>query len=209
MVTRLKLSNNNNSVSCTATKGRDFFFSVRFPIIKAISLLPHVVGLWPIICIQFLSVHTSHTPCMHSCRSRCTCSSLLFSPSLTLEASSSIAVHPELRSIQGPCPSRHAPRFCLLCIALLVRAGLLIRSAEFALVHRMRRRQLFPRISRTHGCRCPWPWPGSLLCTLLGWGVSWWGKAQKAFRVRVHYRWRWNLDACLKVFDSGDSNRLK
>lgn len=26
MVTRLKLSNNNNSVSCTATKGRDFFF---------------------------------------------------------------------------------------------------------------------------------------------------------------------------------------
>uniref|UniRef100_A0A3Q2XGK1 Polycystin 1 like 1, transient receptor potential channel interacting n=1 Tax=Haplochromis burtoni TaxID=8153 RepID=A0A3Q2XGK1_HAPBU len=36
---------------------------------------------------------------MHSCRSRCTCSSLLFSRSLPLEASSSIAVHPEFRSI--------------------------------------------------------------------------------------------------------------
>uniref|UniRef100_A0A3Q4GJI1 Polycystic kidney disease protein 1-like 1-like n=1 Tax=Neolamprologus brichardi TaxID=32507 RepID=A0A3Q4GJI1_NEOBR len=36
---------------------------------------------------------------MHSCRSRCTCSSLLFSRSLPLEASSSITVHPEFRSI--------------------------------------------------------------------------------------------------------------
>lgn len=95
--TRLKLSN-NNSVSCTATKGRDFFFLLDSRSLKR-SPSSLTWSLTHYLHTVTLSVHTSHTPCMHSCRSRCTCSSLLFSRSLPLEASSSFAVHPEFRSI--------------------------------------------------------------------------------------------------------------
>lgn len=185
------------------------FFPVRFPIINAISLLPHVV-FDPLFAYSYpLCSHLPHTlyaqlqVSVH----------LLLSPVLSFSPTWSVLLNRSSSRVslysRGPCPSSHAPRFCLLCTALLVRVGLLIRSAEFTLVHGMRQRELFPRISRNHGCRCPWPWPGSLLCTLLGWGVSWWRNAKRAFRVRGHYRWRWNVDACLKLFDSDDSNRLK
>lgn len=126
-----------------------------------------------------LCSHLPHTPCTHACRSHRTCFSFPPPPPCLRSASPTNAVHPVPRVSRGlrgeASLSRHDPRVFLRRTALLfsppVCGGFLGRSAEFSLVHRVLQRQLLPQISRTRGR--PWPWPGSLLCTLPGWGVSW------------------------------------
>ena len=135
-------------------------------ILSSITGYTHTASGMKLSLIRMLNLHTvsvftppthTHTPCT-VCSVRPPVFPFVLKLALLLASSSSLS---GLRHVR--CCPLHAH------FSALVRGGACDGPRDFAVVHGVRqRRQLGSPSTR----RRPWPWPGSLLRALPGWGVS-------------------------------------